>query len=251
VKSYLSGRIEKHRALSFIKRSLKVLLSPKTHFDFFVVDDPRPCFVQWANVVVLSASGFFRRAIALFSRNLSLLFRIDALMLSSSRRALARTTGKRILVVCTGNRCRSPFVEQLLKADMAQSSIQVCSAGLKVQESNIPERFIGVFRRFGLNPRSHVAHAVCDSDIENADLIVLMERSHWWQIFFKFGFPAVRKSILLTAIDANEYNLKIEIPDPYLQSPWDAEHTFAWLHSLVQKLSTQIQEIHRLVDYEF
>jgi protein-tyrosine phosphatase len=93
----------------------------------------------------------------------------------------------RILTVCTGNICRSPQAEQLLRAgfetaraaDAAWELPHLSSAGVHafVGEA-MPAPAAGLSREFGGNPDSHVARQLTRELVEGSDLILAMAREH-------------------------------------------------------------------------
>lgn len=91
----------------------------------------------------------------------------------------------RILVVCTGNICRSPFAERLLRARLGErlgadaTRIEVASAGTwgLVGEAMMPEA-AETLRRYGGDPEGFAACALAEPQIEAADLVLGLTREH-------------------------------------------------------------------------
>lgn len=83
-----------------------------------------------------------------------------------------------ILVVCTGNICRSPLGEAALRARL-DGRARVVSAGTYGQEgSGATEGSVVAGRALGLDLTAHRARRVRPADVEAADLILAMERAH-------------------------------------------------------------------------
>lgn len=86
-----------------------------------------------------------------------------------------------ILVVCTGNVCRSPLAAQLLEAQLGSSGIpvRVSSAGTRalVGQPMTPEA-AALSLDYGGNPRLHRAQQLSRQLVENADLILTATRDH-------------------------------------------------------------------------
>lgn len=88
-----------------------------------------------------------------------------------------------ILVVCTGNICRSPIAEGFLRAAlirrMASDAPEVTSAGTAGWEGSgaMPES-IQAARERGVEIGSHVARRLDASHLAHADLIVTMAAEH-------------------------------------------------------------------------
>ncbi|WIV45299.1 low molecular weight phosphatase family protein [Glutamicibacter nicotianae] len=85
-----------------------------------------------------------------------------------------------ILVVCTGNICRSPLVESLLRNELSRLPVQVSSAGthaLVGQPMHAPVQKIA--DEFELpDPGLHVAQQLTIGMLKESDLILAMDRGH-------------------------------------------------------------------------
>ena len=91
----------------------------------------------------------------------------------------------RVLFVCTGNICRSPFAERLLRARLdaklgdAANRIEVTSAGSYglVGEPMMPET-AKTLVRYGGDGTGFVARAIDVEHVERADLVLGLTREH-------------------------------------------------------------------------
>jgi len=85
-----------------------------------------------------------------------------------------------ILTVCSGNICRSPMAEQLLRAGLAAfPEVVVASAGtIGLTGQGMPEQAADLSRHFGGDPSAHVAQVLTEEHIKAADLIFAMSREH-------------------------------------------------------------------------
>ena len=86
----------------------------------------------------------------------------------------------RFLVVCTGNICRSPLAEQVLRAETVAWPVILESAGTQAleghsmeTESRIQSESFG-----GLGCESHLARQLLPSQIRAADVIIALTREH-------------------------------------------------------------------------
>jgi protein-tyrosine phosphatase len=86
----------------------------------------------------------------------------------------------RILTVCTGNVCRSPLAEQLLRARLNPSIVTVKSAGVSALVGvGMPDPALEWANRLGVtDAASHVAQQVTVELIRGADLVLAMSREH-------------------------------------------------------------------------
>jgi len=86
-----------------------------------------------------------------------------------------------ILVVCTGNICRSPLTQQLLESGLAAySEVQVSSAGTHALVGHgMPAQAQVLARELGVeSPENHLARALSVEQLRNADLVIALARDH-------------------------------------------------------------------------
>ena len=84
-----------------------------------------------------------------------------------------------ILVVCTGNICRSPLGEALLRAGLAPSEIRVGSAGIGALDGYPADPVTReVARAHGVDLDAHVARQFTAQLGQDHSLILAMERLH-------------------------------------------------------------------------
>ena len=86
----------------------------------------------------------------------------------------------RILVVCTGNICRSPMAEALLRAgaEAAGLDVQVASVGMHAVTGPADPQAKRVMAARGIDIDGHRARQFQPVDAATADLVVTMERAH-------------------------------------------------------------------------
>ena len=122
---------------------------------------------------------------------------------------------KRILVVCTANVCRSPYVASLLqhriRAAGVDDRVGVESAGVQVQpgrevdptiKAMLEERQIPLAQQY--------ARPVLENDLRRADLVLVMEEAHRQLLFYRL--PSALSKIFLLSELAGQYE---EIRDPH------------------------------------
>ncbi|MGN6218384.1 MAG: low molecular weight phosphatase family protein [Microbacterium sp.] len=86
----------------------------------------------------------------------------------------------RILTVCTGNICRSPLAEQLLRAHLRPLDATVESAGVSALVGvGMPAPALALAGRLGVTDAAdHVGRQVTVDLVRNADLVLAMSREH-------------------------------------------------------------------------
>ena len=89
-----------------------------------------------------------------------------------------------IVLVCTGNTCRSPMAETLLREHLRQKlgcedAVRVISAGVAAgQGSGASPQAVEVMGRRGLDLTGHSSRALDDQVMRVADLVLTMTRGH-------------------------------------------------------------------------
>lgn len=122
-----------------------------------------------------------------------------------------------ILVVCTGNTCRSPVGEALLRDRLQKRGLtdwQVESAGTWVQVIRGASRYsVEVLAEQGLDIRDHRAQMITRQHLQDADLVLCMESGHVEAL--RAEFPEYTgKTHLFSEMVGHSYS----ISDPFGQS---------------------------------
>src|ERR1700738_4250560 len=90
----------------------------------------------------------------------------------------------RVLMICTGNVCRSPIAEAMLNKMLGGREYLVLSAGL-ASPSNVPPHEFAIRSAlalgFSIDPGKR-SHQVCREDVADADVVLGMTRSHIRQV---------------------------------------------------------------------
>ncbi|EMH4162837.1 protein tyrosine phosphatase [Pluralibacter gergoviae] len=129
-----------------------------------------------------------------------------------------------ILVVCTGNICRSPIGERLLRKLLPSKTIDSAGTGALVDKP-ADSNAIKIASLYGLSLEGHVAQQITSSMIRKYDLILPMEKSHIEEI----GriSPESRGKIMLFGHWLNQK----DVPDPYRKS----EEAFISVYNLIDE----------------
>lgn len=86
---------------------------------------------------------------------------------------------RRILVVCTGNICRSPFIERLLRLHLSSTGIEVASAGTGALVGHPMDPLAAeLLEALGADPAGHEARQLTPELIDTADLVLTATRRH-------------------------------------------------------------------------
>ena len=148
----------------------------------------------------------------------------------------ALSDASRILYLCLGNVCRSPFAQRLTERKLAKrgvADVRIDSAGLSTTDGrSSPETAVAVAREYGINLGPHRAMEVRQTDIEQADVVFLMDLNNYWRL---------RR--LGAARDADCYFLGVlddpsdpEIDDPYGDPPDTFRDVYGRIETGVQRV---------------
>ncbi|EAP97402.1 hypothetical protein JNB_18068 [Janibacter sp. HTCC2649] len=119
----------------------------------------------------------------------------------------AQALNGHILVVCTGNICRSPYIERVLAHELAGTGISVSSAGTSALvgapiDPESARRLVAV----GASDHEYAARQITREIVADADLIITAMRDHLSQVVplhpraLRYGFALHDLGDLLGAV---------------------------------------------------
>lgn len=141
---------------------------------------------------------------------------------------------KRILIVCTGNICRSPMAAALLQShlreDEGRADWEVLSAGIWAPEGRPASGYaIDEMEKRDLDITGHRSRRVSEELARSADLILVMTKHHAEAIRQAFPRLADRVHLISETID-QEY----DICDPYGGTRMEYAYVAQELEELVE-----------------
>jgi protein-tyrosine phosphatase len=156
---------------------------------------------------------------------------------AARRRLAAMRRPRRILVICHGNICRSPYLEAVLQRDLPD--VAVSSAGFFGADRAVPRFSLEVSARRGLDLSLFRSRPIFSDSVDNADLVIVMDAEQERQLRRMF---AVRDERIIIAGDLDpEPGSTRRIRDPWKQSIEIFESSFSRLDRCAETLITTLR----------
>jgi protein-tyrosine phosphatase len=152
----------------------------------------------------------------------------------------------RVLFVCTGNICRSPSAEGVLRARLAalglERAVVVESCGTHgYHEGDPPDsRAIRAGRRRGYDISGLRARAWCADDADAFDLVVAMEEHHARWVGQRLR-PGARTRVVRLLDYAPHLPVR-DVPDPWYGGDRDFEAMYDLIETAIDGLVAEIAE---------
>ncbi|MGQ0703273.1 MAG: arsenate reductase/protein-tyrosine-phosphatase family protein [Gemmatimonadales bacterium] len=148
---------------------------------------------------------------------------------------------KKILIVCSGNICRSPYAEARLRRALAEgglTDIQVESAGFFGPDRPAHEPGMAVAAKRGVSLDSHRSRLIPSDSKRRYELVLVLTRHHRDELD-RFGIPPERVMFLG---DFDNADYRREIPDPYGRPEAVLEEVFDRIERSIVGLCRSLRE---------
>ena len=126
--------------------------------------------------------------------------------------------GKSILFVCSGNSCRSPMAEAMMRKMLGKNKdVEISSAGLFALEGmRANENALRTMAKEGIELGRHRSRQLTQEMVNQAGVIVVMTGDHK-EAIAHFS-PGIEKKVFLLSEFEEDANLRgTDIPDPIAQ----------------------------------
>jgi len=132
-----------------------------------------------------------------------------------------------ILVVCTGNTCRSPMAKGILETYLKDYPVFIYSAGTQALNNSPPSSYAEkALKEIGIDISGHLAKSVSEDMVKEADLILCAEKNHYYyltalfpecedKLFLIKGYPQKNGEDLFDPIGL-DYNAFLKVRDELL-----------------------------------
>ncbi|WP_066634014.1 low molecular weight protein arginine phosphatase [Desulfolucanica intricata] len=124
---------------------------------------------------------------------------------------------RKIILVCTGNTCRSSMAEALAKdilsAKRPECAVEISSAGVAAWPgSPASPQAVEALKEQGIDLSSHRAKGIDQEELEKADLVLTMTSSHRNYLIGQFPWAADKIYTLAGYLGSEK-----DVPDPFGQ----------------------------------
>ncbi|MFC7491477.1 MULTISPECIES: low molecular weight phosphatase family protein [unclassified Knoellia] len=123
----------------------------------------------------------------------------------------ANASSGHVLIVCTGNICRSPYIERVLAQELAGTGVTVASAGTgALVGAPIDPQSASRLESVGADAKGFAAQPVTRELVAGADLVITATRDHLSQVVplhpraLRYGFALHDLGDLLAAVTPAE-----------------------------------------------
>jgi protein-tyrosine-phosphatase len=147
-----------------------------------------------------------------------------------------------IIFICTGNICRSPIAEGLLRThflNISKSGIRVTSMGTRGLPSwpAAPES-VQVCKERGIDLSTHRSRPLIPEELHEADFIFTMDLQQ--RDFIRGIFPKLSNRTFLLGSWPGKENHKGEVEDPYGGTEKDFRIAYAVIERHIKKIAPLI-----------
>lgn len=195
------------------------LLALREKSDTFKVDDPKPA---WADLKQYFGGKLFR------------ILKSFKFYRDGEQRRLIRLyrSANRVLVICSGNICRSPFAANLLSR-LAPRKVVKSAGTLQRADRQSPEEAVAAAAGSQIDLSVHRSQIVTSEDLKSSDLVIIFDRNNWLAV--RSMCPAIMSKVAyMGAANPNE---PLEVQDPFGRGLDEFYRCYRRLQNLAERLA--------------
>lgn len=146
-----------------------------------------------------------------------------------------------VLFVCTGNTCRSPMAEALLRHVISSDDIQVKSAGVfAIDGHQASPNAVEALKEKGI-PSNHLSSSLTNELAEWATIILTMTNQHKQSVIDLYPHVG-RKTFTLSEYVSDQGDSSQDISDPFGGPLPLYRQTLSDLEKLIAKLALKLEK---------
>jgi protein-tyrosine phosphatase len=149
----------------------------------------------------------------------------------------------KILMVCTGNICRSPMAEGLMNKKIQDNGLKavVDSCGFESFHlgDNPDYRAVKIMKKNGMDISRHTMRLFRQQDFDDFDLIYVMDQTHYRNVmrYARNDTDKLKVDFIMNATDHGSNKI---VPDPYFGDESDFELTYDLLDHATDAIARKL-----------
>lgn len=143
-----------------------------------------------------------------------------------------------IYFICTGNTCRSPMAEAILRSKEL-GNVTVRSAGIHAQEGRPISLHAKTLIEEAAMPHTPQSRAVSSEDLEWADIVLTMTEAHKMELLYRY--PKMQEKTF-TLKGFVEFKSGGDVQDPFGGNLDTYRQTFEELSNVMDQLEQKLTE---------